>query len=88
MSTKCAAPSLVSSQGELVKLSYSVDHRHLEGFLEALASVTFPINPELYHQHGSVNVEFPAYSSGVEEVRAALARFGFAAAGLKIAGPV
>jgi hypothetical protein len=84
MSANCVAPILSGAQGELVTLTYAVDHRHLEDLLEALASISFPVNPQLYHQPASVSVEFPAYSNSVPEVRAALVRFGFPPDDLKI----
>jgi hypothetical protein len=49
----------------------------LEDLLEALASLDFPVNPQLYHRPAEVLVEFPAYSSQVEQVRDALLRQGF-----------
>jgi len=70
---------LSGQEGELVSVSVAVDPRFLESLLEALAQVTFPINPQIYH--GTVTrVEFPAYATRVEEVRHALAARGFEAA--------
>ena len=42
-------PSLSSSEGALVSVSISVDPHCLESLLEALAQVSFPINPQIYH---------------------------------------
>lgn len=78
MSANCVAP------GELVTLTYAVDSKQLEDLLEALASVSFPINPRLYHEPQSVIVEFPAYSNTLPEVRATLASFGFSPGALKM----
>jgi hypothetical protein len=70
----------------------------LEALLEALAQVTFPINPQIYHdavlvyrypdQHeeseSATLVEFPAYAGRLEEVRRALAANGFDPAGVQV----
>ena len=73
-----SASLLSGSEGELVSVSISVDPRDLEGLLEALAHADFPINPQIYHADGHAPeartiVEFPAYSGGLPQVRAALA---------------
>lgn len=69
--------ALFGLEGELVSLRISVEPRMLEELLESLCSLEFPVNPQLYHRTGEVTVEFPAYSSRVEEVRKALRRDGF-----------
>jgi len=69
-------PALSGSEGELVSVSVEVEARGLEALLEALARVSFPVNPQIYHDAVTV-VEFPAYAQQVEEVREALAAFGF-----------
>ncbi|MCP5119055.1 MAG: hypothetical protein GY953_50270 [bacterium] len=60
-----------------------VEPRLLEKLLEALSRLSFPINPEIYHQAGvgyvyadgreevkpATMVEFPAFSGHLEEVR-------------------
>ena len=79
--TPSASP-LSGSEGELVSVSISVDPRDLEGLLEALAHISFPINPQIYHADGHLAqartvVEFPAYVGGLPQVRAALAGSGF-----------
>jgi hypothetical protein len=67
---------LSGNEGELVSVSVEVDPRSLESLLEALANVTFPINPQIFH--GTVTtVEFPAYETRLEEVRRTLAASGF-----------
>ena len=65
-------PALFGNEGELVIVRVSVEPRQLEDFLEALAALPFPVNPELLHAPGLVMVEFPAYSAHVPEVRAML----------------
>jgi hypothetical protein len=80
-----SASLLLGSGGELVSVSISVDPRDLEGLLEALAHTDFPINPQIYHADGHAAdaktiVEFPAYSGGLPQVRAALGRCGLDAA--------
>ena len=78
--------SLFGSNGELVELRIPVEPRHLEDLLEALASLDFPVNPELFHQPGVVNVEFPAYAGHVEEVRNVLREAGFDPGSLQVLG--
>ena len=73
MSVWHCAPSasvLCGSEGELVSVSISVEPRHLEVLLEALARLDFPINPQIYHADRTV-VEFPAYASRLPQVEAA-----------------
>jgi hypothetical protein len=82
--TTSASP-LSGSEGELVSVSISVDPRDLEGLLEALAHIDFPINPQIYHADGHsaqarTVVEFPAYAGGLPQVRAALSSSGVEAA--------
>jgi len=84
-------PSLSSREGDLVSISIDVVPRDLESLLEALARVDFPINPQIYHDaemvylysdgrektESTTLVEFPAYAGRLNEVREALAAFGF-----------
>ena len=63
--------------GELVSLRVTVEPRLLEDLLETLSSLEFPVNPQLYHRHAEVSVEFPAYSTQVDHVRDALRHDGF-----------
>jgi len=84
-------PSLSSSEGDLVSVSIHVEPHDLESLLESLAQVSFPVNPQIYHDGAIVYryadgrrdsqpatlVEFPAYEARLDEVRAALAAFGF-----------
>ena len=94
MSVWQCAPSaspLSGSEGELVSVSISVDPRDLEGLLEALAHIDFPINPQIYHADGHsaqarTVVEFPAYASGLAQVRVALAESGFDTAAIRVRG--
>jgi hypothetical protein len=63
-------------------VSISVVPRDLEGLLEALAHIDFPINPQIYHADGHLGrartvVEFPAYAGGLPQVRVALGSAGF-----------
>ncbi len=68
---------LFGQNGELVELRMGVEPRLLEDFLEALASLDFSVNPQLYHAPGIVRVEFPAYAGHIDEVRRALREAGF-----------
>ena len=45
------------------------------------------MNPQLYHRPAEVLVEFPAYSSQVEQVREALLRQGFDG-GIRVSRPL
>jgi hypothetical protein len=65
---------LFGREGELISHSIATDPKLLEELLEALASLDFPVNPQLYHRPSEVLVEFPAYSNQVEGVREALMR--------------
>ena len=89
--TPPAGPWLGSSEGELVSVSIHMEPRFLESLLEALAQAPFPLNPEIYHDAAMVYcyadgreeakattlVEFPAYAARIDELRGALAAYGF-----------
>jgi hypothetical protein len=84
--------ALRGSEGELVSISVTVEPRDLEELLEALASLEFPINPQIYHDAAvtyagldgaertepATLVEFPAYAAQVANIRGALETCGFA----------
>ena len=84
-------PSLSTAEGDLVSVSVHVEPHCLESLLEALALVSFPINPQIYHDAALVYryadghdepesitlVEFPAYEGRLEEVRHAVQAYGF-----------
>ena len=71
------SPALLGRDGELFRVNISVDPRVLEDLLETLATLDFPLNPQLYHQTGWVTVEFPAYANQLDEIRGAVERHGF-----------
>ncbi len=72
------SPALGGAEGELVSVRVFVEPRLLEELLEALASVSFPVNPQIFHQPGpDTLVEFPAYTGRLSEVRDALKDAGF-----------
>ncbi|MDX2151707.1 MAG: hypothetical protein SFV54_13295 [Bryobacteraceae bacterium] len=78
-------PLLGSADGELVLARIRVAPRHLEDVLEALAMLSFPINPQIYHSTGPKTlVEFPAYSNRLTEVRDALTAEGFDGQALEV----
>ena len=81
-----APASLFGLEGELVLLRVTVEPKHLEDLLETLSALDFPVNPELHHRPAQVEVQFPAYSKRIEEVRDALLAHGFDAASLEISG--
>ncbi len=82
--------SLRGRDGELLSIKVRTEPRRLERVLEALASLPFPINPQIYHQGGIAYiygdgreerkhltiVEFPAFSDQLELVKKALQRAG------------
>ena len=89
---------LSGREGDLISVSIKVDPRYLESLLETLAQLSFPVNPQIYHDAAIVYlypdgreeteattlVEFPAYGSQLEEVRAALQSHGFDPATLEV----
>jgi hypothetical protein len=79
-----AEPALFGQEGELISLSIATEPRLLEELLEALASLDFPVNPQLYHCAAEVRVEFPAYSLQIDRVRETLLREGFDSGNLAI----
>ena len=84
--TPIPAPILIGSDGELVRLRVEVEPRALERLLEAVATLSFPINPDIFHQSmpAAVAVEFPAYESNIPEVRRALRSGGLGHATLQV----
>jgi hypothetical protein len=80
--------ALFGREGELISLAIATEPKLLENLLEALASLDFPVNPQLYHRPAEVLVEFPAYSSQLEQVRDALLRQGFDATGIQMSRPL
>jgi hypothetical protein len=92
--------SLRGSEGALISVSVIVDARDLEELLDALAQMSFPINPQIYHDAAvrylyadgrqetkpTTLVEFPAYAGRLPEIRDALAAYGFAPDSLHAAG--
>jgi len=95
-----ASPALSGREGTLVSISITVEPRRLESLLEALAQVRFPVNPQIYHDAAVVYVfaddrsetevvtlvEFPAYGGQLDQVRNALAAFGFDPSNLQVTG--
>jgi hypothetical protein len=69
--------ALFGLEGELISLRITVEPKLLEELLETLSSLGFPVNPQLYHRHAQVSVEFPAYSAQVDQVRDTLRQNGF-----------
>ncbi|MCX6629801.1 MAG: hypothetical protein NTW28_19460 [Candidatus Solibacter sp.] len=89
--TPPVTPSLSTAEGALVSVSIHVEPHCLESLLESLALVSFPINPQIYHDAALVYcypggreetesvtlVEFPAYEGRLDEVRRAVQSYGF-----------
>jgi len=96
--TSVPGHELSGREGDLISVSINVDPRYLECLLETLAQVSFPVNPQIYHDaaivclypdgreetEATTLVEFPAYGSHLEEVRAALESHGFDPASLQL----
>ena len=92
--------SLSTAEGTLVSISIHVEPPCLESLLEALAQVSFPINPQIYHDAAMVYryadgreeaesitlVEFPAYAGRFDEVRRALEAYSFDAECVRVTG--
>ncbi len=91
-------PYLSGREGALVSVSISVEPRLLESLLEALAQISFPINPQIYHDAEVVYhrpdgreesgiltlVEFPAYSDQLAEVGRILEAYGFHSSDIEV----
>ena len=76
---------LVSSEGELLHLSVSVELKRLEGLLDTLGELPFPVNPEIVHNAVSgVDVRFPAYARRMPGVITSLEQAGFTRELLKV----
>ena len=67
---------LSGSEGELIQIRVSTEPRSLEELLDCLASLSFPINPQIYHGVPTT-VEFPAYGNRLREVQDALRACSF-----------
>jgi hypothetical protein len=92
------SPALHGSEGELVSISATVQPRDLEDLLEALATLDFPINPQIYHDAAviyvqpdgaervepSTIVEFPAYGARLPKIRAVLEACGFPSSAVSV----
>ncbi len=93
------SPSLSGSEGALISVSVTVPPRDLEDLLEALAQLSFPVNPQIYHDAGEVYlyndgheetepvtlVEFPAYEQRLSEINRLLRAHGFDPASVQAA---
>jgi hypothetical protein len=64
------------------------DPRRLEDLLEALATVEFPVNPQLYHNLSRVLVEFPAYACQIDRLKRLVSANGFEEDAMRIRGPL
>jgi hypothetical protein len=84
--TPFSSLALISPEGELVSLRIEAEPSSLENLLETLASLNFPVNPDIDHQAlpARVAVEFPAWENQIPEVRRALRRGGFGNATLQV----
>jgi hypothetical protein len=62
-------------EGELVLVQVRVPSRQLEDALEALASLPFPVNPDLAHAGMDSVIEFPAFQARLASVVQAVQPF-------------
>ena len=83
MSVWQSSAALLGRDGELVSVSIKVEPRDLEALLDALAQVSFPVNPQIRHA-AETAVDFPAYAGGLAEVRGALFKAGFDPASIRV----
>jgi len=82
---------LSGTSGRLISITIAVEPRLLENLLETLSQLSFPVNPQIYHQGSIVSahpegecqakattlVEFPAYERDLVEVESVMAAYGF-----------
>lgn len=59
-------------EGELLLARVRVSGRHLEDLLETLASLSFPVNPDLSHAGLESVVSFPVYAHRLPAVEEAV----------------
>jgi len=90
---------LRGTEGELVSISVTVEPRDLEDLLEALATLEFPLNPQIYHEAAvtyagadgtertepATLVEFPAYAAWIAKIRGVLVASGFDGGAMSVA---
>lgn len=76
-------PLLQGSEGELISVQVAVDPKTLEELLESLASLSFPVNPQIYHGVPT-RVEFPAWKGRLSEIQHVLKNAGFDPDGVEI----
>ena len=63
MSVWPVTPSLSTAEGTLISISIDVEPHSLESLLDALAQISFPVNPQIYHDAVMVY----RYADGREE---------------------
>lgn len=71
-------------EGPLLLLAIPVEPRRLETLLDSLASLPFPVNPEIVHEAAPAGdakapcslVTFPVYSDWIERTRGVVERAG------------
>ncbi len=79
--------ALCGADGELISIAIGVEPADLESLLETLASLSFPVNPEIYHgAKPKTIVEFPAYAGDLNEIRRALREAGFDSSAVTVRG--
>ncbi|MEO8027555.1 MAG: hypothetical protein ABI823_13830 [Bryobacteraceae bacterium] len=83
-SPQSVRPVLAGPEGELLLVRIEVPAARLETVLDCLATVPFPLNPELHHGHPRSAVEFPAYGPWLPQLRATLDAVGLGETTLSI----
>ncbi|MCZ2076196.1 MAG: hypothetical protein HUU41_17635 [Bryobacteraceae bacterium] len=82
---------LSGASGRLISITIAVEPRLLENLLETLSQLSFPVNPQIYHQGSILSthpegdreakattlVEFPAYERDLAEVESVMEAYGF-----------
>jgi hypothetical protein len=76
------------SEGDLVSVRILTSPRRLEDVLDALTTIDFPVNPQIYHRASRVVVEFPAYTCQIDCLRRIVSAKGFEAEAIRIRGPL
>lgn len=68
---------------DLLSVTVSIPPHQIERLLDALASLSWSINPSLRYEEWRTHVDFPAFRSGLDSLHEVLAREEFHAARLR-----
>jgi len=81
----CVTPVLAGRDGELLLVRLRIPAPQLENVLDSLATLPFPINPELHHGFPESTIEFPAYALRTADIRTALNAAGLSGIHVEVA---